>query len=104
MLHSKMNATPFLIGRHPRALRRWRAFPVIGNQACDFVQWLGKRGYSDATVCQYMVALPQFVRWLRRKGIHAFERLTLRTMEEAYCRYRPLNRHVGRAVRCLRFF
>lgn len=104
MLHSEMSATPFLIGRHPRALRRWRAFPVIGDQAGAFVQWLGKRGYSDATVCQYMVALPQFVCWLRRKGIRSFERLTVQLMGEAYQHYRPLNQHIGRAVRCLRAF
>jgi integrase/recombinase XerD len=99
-----MNATPFIIGRHPRALRRWCAFPVIGNQARDFVQWLGKRGYSDATVCLYLEALPRFVRWLRRKGIHSFEQLTQGAIEEAYRRYRPFNQHVGRAVRCLRSF
>src|SRR5208282_6014106 len=49
-LHSRMNATPFLVGRHPRALHRWRAFPIIGAQVHDFVQWLGVRGYADSSV------------------------------------------------------
>src|SRR5271166_3702981 len=101
MLHSQMNAKPFFIGHHPRALRRWCAFPIIGAQVHDFVKWLGDRGYADTTVCQYLEALPQLVRWLQHKGITSFERLTLHAMAEAYRRYRPRNECISRAVRCL---
>src|SRR6266496_4416519 len=99
-----MNATPSFPQRHPRALRRWRAFPVIGAHLDGFVQWLSDRGYASSSISQYLRPLLLVVRWWRRRGIESFKQLTLPMISEAHRHFRSRDHHVSSAVRCLRTF
>lgn len=103
-MHPEMNATSSFIRRHSRALRRWCAFPLIGNSVHDFVQWLKDRGYADTSVGLYLSALPSAVcRW-RRNGIESFEQLTMEAVSEAQRYFLSRDRHASSAVRCFRLF
>jgi integrase/recombinase XerD len=99
-----MNATRFLPERHPRALRRWRAFPVIGAQVQGFVEWLSNHGYADRSVSQYLRVLPSLVHWWRRRGVASFKQLTLQLLSEAHRHFRSRGHHISSAVRCLGLF
>jgi len=98
-----MKATPLrpFHQRHPRALRRWRTFPIFGAQVDDFVHWLCDRGYADTSISQYWRAMPRVLGWLRRRRILALKQLNLHLLREAYRYYRPRNDPVSRAIRCL---
>lgn len=99
-----MNATPFLVGRHLRAIRRWRAFPILGGQVDDFVLWLGSRGYADSTVSLYLSFMPRVECWLRSRGIKSFEQLTMHAVADAYCHFRSRHHYISSATRCLQLF
>jgi integrase/recombinase XerD len=90
--------------RHPRALRRWRKFPIFGAHVDDFVQWLCDRGYSDASVSQYSCAIPRLLGWLRRRKIFTLKQLNLDWLQEAYHYYRPTYDYLSKSIRCLRGF
>jgi site-specific recombinase XerD len=87
--------------RHPRALRRWRTFPIFGVHVDHFVRWLHDRGYSDTSISQYWWVMPQVLGWLRRRKVLALKQLNLHLLQEAYHYYRTRNHRVSRAVRCL---
>ncbi len=90
--------------RHPRALRRWRLFPIFGAHADDFVRWLVNRGYADTSISQCWWAMPRVLGWLRRRKILGLKQLNLHLVQAAYDCYRPRKHWVSRAIRCLHGF
>ncbi len=100
-----MNANSFLFELCPRSCSRWRILPLFGPHVDDFIRWLYKQSYADASVRNYLYALPQLVRWLQRKRVGSLEQLSQRQLREAYNYYRSRDSNVSCAVRCLiRFF
>src|SRR5260370_24103275 len=100
-----MNANSFLFELCPRWFRRCRILPLFGPHVDDFIRWLYKQSYADASVRNYLYALPQLVRWLQRKRVGSLEQLSQRQLREAYNYYRSRDSNVSCAVRCLiRFF
>jgi integrase/recombinase XerD len=100
-----MNATSFLVKLRPRSFRRWRALPVFGPQLERFVYWLRDQGYTVGSIRNYLKALPQVVRWLRRRGVTALGQLTQQDLQIAHNYYRPRNSDVSGVIGGLcRFF
>src|SRR5258708_19786257 len=100
-----MNANSFLFELCPRAYSRWLILPLFGPHVDDFIRWLYKQSYADASVRNYLYALPQLVRWLQRKRVGSLEQLSQRQLREAYNYYPSRDSNVSCSVRCLiRFF
>ena len=55
----------------------------------EFVQWLADREYAEGTIANYLKALPEVVRWLRRHRITALDQLTQHQLHVAHDYYRP---------------
>jgi integrase/recombinase XerD len=100
-----MNGTSLLVQLRRRSFRQWRALPIFGAQLECFVRWLHDQGYTAGSISNYLKALPQVVRWLRRKGITSLAQLTQRQLQAAHIYYRPRNPDLSGVVRGLcRFF
>ena len=84
-----MKAKPLLVKLRPRAFTFWRALPIFGPLLDEFVQWMANEGYAVGTIGNYLKALPEIVRWLRRRRITALDQLTQQQLHLAHDYYRP---------------
>src|SRR5260221_5210629 len=96
-----MNANSFLFELCPRSCSRWRILPLFGPHLDDFIRWLYKQSYADASVSNYLYALPQLVRWLQRSRVASLQQLSQRQLREAYNYYRYRDSNVSSDGRCL---
>ena len=99
-----MNPKISLAELFPRSFDRWRTLPIFGNHLDDLVHWLQDRGYSSASVRNYLSAFPKVVRWLQRKEVKSLAHLSEQELRLAYDYYRSREPNVGSAVHILNQF
>src|SRR5271165_920480 len=94
-LPSQMKTRTLLVELFPRSFCRWRTLPLLGAQLDDFIRWLHNQGYAVASIRNNVNALPELVRWLKRKGVSSLAQVSRQELQAARIYYRSRKSNVS---------
>jgi len=78
---------------------RYRKLPVIGPILDDVLAWFRSHGYAEATIYNYVKAVPPLIQWLQRRRGRKLKGLTRRDLVAAYDHFHDRQMAVATAAR-----